>query len=40
MRQLDEHMITVYAYDYTVSYYFSYGYLTCLLSHENKALFR
>ncbi len=40
MRQLNHSMTTAYAFDYTVSYYFSYGYFAYPKSHENQALFR
>ena len=40
MRQLNHSMTTVYAFDYTVSYYFSYGYFACYKSHEPQALSR
>ncbi len=40
MRQLNAIMTTAYTFDYTVSYYFSYGYLAYPKSHETQALFR
>ena len=40
MRHMTQLMTTAYAFDYTVSYYFSYGYFAYQKSHEPFALFK